>query len=65
MCIRDSGWWARPIVSFDDANGDGIIGVNEVVVGSWGLGGFTGLVVDSIAIALTHHAPCPLNVVRP
>jgi len=35
------------------------------VVGSWGLGGFTGLVVDSIAIALTHHAPCPLNVVRP
>lgn len=38
---------------------------HEVVVGSWGLGGFTGLVVDSIAIALTHHAPCPLNVVRP
>jgi hypothetical protein len=28
-----NGWWQRPIQSFADENGDGIIGVNEVVVG--------------------------------
>lgn len=36
----------------------------EVVVGSRGLGGFTGMLVGSVAAALTHHAQCPVVVVR-
>lgn len=39
-------------------------GAHEVVVGSRGLGGFTGLLAGSTADALTHHAPCPVVVVR-
>ena len=39
-------------------------GAYEVVVGSRGLGGFTGLLVGSVAVGLTHHAPCPVVVVR-
>lgn len=35
-----------------------------VVVGSRGLGGFGGLVVGSIAVALSCHAKCPVVVVR-
>ncbi|MET8764895.1 universal stress protein [Lentzea sp. NPDC004782] len=35
-----------------------------VVVGSRGLGGFTGLVVGSVALALSCHAKCPVVVVR-
>lgn len=35
-----------------------------VVVGSRGLGGFTGLVVGSIAVALATHGHCPVVVVR-
>lgn len=35
-----------------------------VVVGSRGLGGFTGLVVGSIAVAVTTHGHCPVVVVR-
>ncbi|GGU50519.1 universal stress protein [Lentzea flava] len=35
-----------------------------VVVGSRGLGGFTGLMVGSVAVALSCHAKCPLVVVR-
>lgn len=35
-----------------------------VVVGSRGLGGFTGLVLGSVAVALTCHAKCPVVVVR-
>lgn len=35
----------------------------ELVVGSRGLGGFTGMLVGSVAIALTQHAQCPVVVV--
>ncbi|WP_454852620.1 universal stress protein [Promicromonospora soli] len=35
-----------------------------VVLGSRGLGGFTGLVVGSIAVAVTTHGLCPVVVVR-
>ena len=28
-----NGWWSRPITGYADANGDGILGVNEVTVG--------------------------------
>ncbi|EWM10221.1 universal stress protein [Kutzneria sp. 744] len=36
----------------------------EIVVGSRGLGGFTGLLVGSTAVALAAHGHCPLVVVR-
>ncbi|MFI5615735.1 universal stress protein [Amycolatopsis sp. NPDC051903] len=35
-----------------------------VALGSRGLGGFTGLLVGSTAVALAAHAPCPVVVVR-
>ncbi|WP_425565137.1 universal stress protein [Saccharopolyspora taberi] len=35
-----------------------------VVVGSRGLGGFTGVIVGSIAVALSAHGHCPVAVVR-
>jgi nucleotide-binding universal stress UspA family protein len=35
-----------------------------IVVGSRGLGGFTGLVLGSVAVALSCHAKCPVVVVR-
>lgn len=35
-----------------------------VVVGSRGLGGFSGLIVGSVAVALSGHAHCPVAVVR-
>ncbi|HEX2300589.1 MAG TPA: universal stress protein [Pseudonocardiaceae bacterium] len=36
----------------------------EIVVGSRGLGGFTGMLVGSVAVVLAHHAQCPVVVVR-
>ncbi|MEV4729957.1 universal stress protein [Saccharopolyspora sp. NPDC049426] len=39
-------------------------GAQLVVVGSRGLGGFTGLVVGSVAVALSAHGHCPVAVVR-
>ncbi|MEO6085674.1 MAG: universal stress protein [Umezawaea sp.] len=39
-------------------------GARTVVVGSRGLGGFTGLLLGSTAAALTAHSRCPVVVVR-
>ncbi|QFU89624.1 AMP-binding protein [Amycolatopsis sp. YIM 10] len=35
-----------------------------IVLGSRGLGGFSGLLVGSVAVALAHHGHCPVVVVR-
>lgn len=35
-----------------------------VVLGSRGLGGFTGMLVGSTAVALAHHGHCPIVVIR-
>ncbi|GAB2794570.1 universal stress protein [Amycolatopsis magusensis] len=35
-----------------------------VVLGSRGLGGFSGLLVGSVSVALAHHGQCPVVVVR-
>ncbi|TMR10137.1 universal stress protein [Nonomuraea turkmeniaca] len=36
-----------------------------LVVGSRGHGQLTGMIMGSISMALLHHAPCPLAIVRP
>ncbi|MGH4007146.1 MAG: universal stress protein [Pseudonocardiaceae bacterium] len=36
----------------------------ELVVGSRGLGGFTGMVLGSTSVAVAQHAPCPVVVVH-
>src|SRR5690606_17633072 len=35
-----------------------------IVLGSRGLGGFTGLLVGSVAVQLAAHSPCPVVVTR-
>jgi nucleotide-binding universal stress UspA family protein len=39
-------------------------GADMLVVGSRGLGGFTGLVVGSVSQQCLHHAKCPVMVIR-
>ncbi|WP_062350579.1 universal stress protein [Herbidospora yilanensis] len=40
------------------------MGADEVVIGSRGMGGFAGLILGSVGLALAGHTPAPLVVVR-
>lgn len=42
---------------------DAAKGADMVVVGSRGLGGFSGLILGSVGHQLTHHATCPVVIV--
>lgn len=39
-------------------------GANMLIVGSRGLGGFTGVLLGSVSAHCVHHANCPVVVVR-
>lgn len=43
---------------------DAAQGVNLLVVGSRGLGGFSGLLLGSVSNQVVHHAACPVLVIR-
>ena len=47
-----NGWWQRPITSFADKNGDGVLGVDEVTVGDTAV--FMGYSTPRTEIAFTN-----------
>ncbi|GAA2865094.1 universal stress protein [Pseudonocardia halophobica] len=58
----------RLAVAFDGAARELVThseGAGLVVVGSRGLGSFSGLAMGSVSQAVLHHAACPVAVVRP